>query len=98
MFAEELVFGTAVDCAISVGGVGNSSCGVEEDVDESDGVGLRFALRLNANFGLGAADARRSSSFCPKVFNCYKFISAQHIIVIARCSTYQFTLPLIIAR
>ena len=75
IFAEELAFGTVGDGAVS-GGVG-SSCGVKEDADEGDGVGLEFTLRLNVNFGLGAAEARRSSSFCPKVFNCYKIILVQ---------------------
>jgi hypothetical protein len=77
MFVEELALGMVMDGAVAAAGVVSSCCEVEEDADEGDGVGLGFTLRLNANFGLGATEARRSSSFSPKVLNCYKKQSFQ---------------------
>jgi hypothetical protein len=72
MFVEELALGMVMDGTVAAAGVVNSCCEVEEDVDEGDGVDLGFTLHLNVNFGLGATEAWRFSSFSPKVFNCYK--------------------------
>ena len=66
IFVEALVSG-AIESGVASGGVGNG-------VEGEDGAAFEFDLRLNANFDLGAVEARRSSSFCPKLFNCYDSI------------------------